>query len=189
MKKWKEEGRKWTDLCARWTVFLLLLFCNQNQLRRVTAKEVSLWVGVLATALTYMLRKPTTVWLTHNQSFGIWGWPCFGFDFYRKRCMIYVVFQYSSTNTSTDSWLTNGPRVEHHLDQCVKWYMKCHIQYHFTFVPHRLIRTHKLPGHNVSGFIAQLVRASHRYREVTGSNLVEVLNFSGFYTQLHELHS
>ena len=28
---------------------------------------------------------------------------------------------------------------------------------------------------NVSGFIAQLVRASHRYREVAGSNPVEVL--------------
>ena len=41
--------------------FFLLLFCNQNQLRRVKAKEVSLWVGVLATALTYMLRTPTTV--------------------------------------------------------------------------------------------------------------------------------
>ena len=27
------------------------------------------------------------------------------------------------------------------------------------------------------GFIAQLVRASHRYREVTGSNPVEILNF------------
>ena len=37
---------------------------------------------------------------------------------------------------------------------------------------------------NVSGFIAQLVRASHRNREVTGSNPVEVLNFSGFSTQL-----
>ena len=34
---------------------------------------------------------------------------------------------------------------------------------------------------NVSGFISQLVRASHRYREVTGSNPAEVLNFSGFY--------
>ena len=32
-------------------------------------------------------------------------------------------------------------------------------------------------------FIAQLVRASHRYREVTGSNPVEVLTFSDFYTQ------
>ena len=30
----------------------------------------------------------------------------------------------------------------------------------------------------VSGFVAQLVRVSHRYREVTGSNHVEVLNFS-----------
>ena len=29
-------------------------------------------------------------------------------------------------------------------------------------------------------FIAQLVRASHRYREVTGANPVEVLTFSGF---------
>ena len=37
---------------------------------------------------------------------------------------------------------------------------------------------------NVSSFIAQLVRASHRNREVTGSNPVEVLNFSGFSTQL-----
>ena len=40
---------------------------------------------------------------------------------------------------------------------------------------------------NVSGFIAQLVRASHRYREVTGSNAVEVPNFSGFSKQLLKL--
>ena len=32
-------------------------------------------------------------------------------------------------------------------------------------------------GNEISGFIAQLVRASHRYREVTGSNPVEILNF------------
>ena len=44
---------------------------------------------------------------------------------------------------------------------------------------------------NVSGDIdiAQLVRASHRYREVTGSNPVEVLTFSGFHTQLLILRS
>ena len=42
---------------------------------------------------------------------------------------------------------------------------------------------------NVSGFIAQLVRASHRYRKVTGSNPIEVLTFSGFYTQLLKLCS
>ena len=42
-------------------------------------------------------------------------------------------------------------------------------------------------GSNVSGFIAQLVRASHRYREVTGSNPVEILNFSGSSTQLLKL--
>ena len=40
-------------------------------------------------------------------------------------------------------------------------------------VPHRLIRTHKWPAPNLSGFIAQLVRASHRYREVTGSNPIK----------------
>ena len=45
--------------------------------------------------------------------------------------------------------------------------------YHFTSILHRLIRTHKWPAPNVSGFIAQLVRASHQYREVTGSNPVK----------------
>ena len=47
-------------------------------------------------------------------------------------------------------------------------YMK-HFIYHFTSILHGLIRTHKWPAPNVSGFIAQLVRASQRYREVTGS--------------------
>ena len=37
------------------------------------------------------------------------------------------------------------------------------------------------------GFIAQLVRALHRNRGVTGSNPVEVLNFSGFCMQLIKL--
>ena len=40
-----------------------------------------------------------------------------------------------------------------------------------------------------SGFIAQLVRVSHQYRDVTGSNLIEVLTFSGFYAQLLKLRS
>ena len=35
----------------------------------------------------------------------------------------------------------------------------------------------------LSGCIGQSIRASHRYREVMGSNPVEVLTFSGFYTQ------
>ena len=55
------------------------------------------------------------------------------------------------------------------------------ISYIVIFIPHGLIRTHKLPAPYVSGFIAQLVRASHWYREVTGTNPVEVLTFSGFY--------
>ena len=50
-----------------------------------------------------------------------------------------------------------------------------HISFHHWFIPHRNIGTHKWPAPNVTGFIAQLVRASHRYREVTGSNPVEVL--------------
>ena len=65
-------------------------------------------------------------------------------------------------------------------------YMK-HFIYHFTSILHGLIRTHKWPSPNVSGFIAQLVRASHRYREVTGSNPVKLLTFSGFYMQLLKL--
>ena len=60
----------------------------------------------------------------------------------------------------------------------MKWYMSYFI-YHFTSIPHGLIRTHKWPAPNVSGFIALLVRASHQYREVTRSNPVEVLTFSG----------
>ena len=67
-------------------------------------------------------------------------------------------------------------------------YMK-HFIYHFTVIPRGLIRTHKWPAANVSGFITQLVRASHRYHKVTGSNPVEVLTFSGFYTQLLKLRS
>ena len=61
--------------------------------------------------------------------------------------------------------------------------------YHFTSILQGFIRTHKWPAPNVSGFIAQLVRASHRYHEVTGSNPVEVLTFSGFYTQFLKLRS
>ena len=59
----------------------------------------------------------------------------------------------------------------------------------FEPILHGLIRTHKWPVPEVSGFIAQLVRASHRYREITGSNPVEVLTFLGFYTQLLKLRS
>ena len=70
----------------------------------------------------------------------------------------------------------------------VQYHMK-HFIYHCTFIPHRLIRTHKWPPPNVSGFIAQLVRAWHRHREVTGANNVEILTFSAFYTQLLKLHS
>ena len=38
-----------------------------------------------------------------------------------------------------------------------------YVIYHFTFILHRLLRTHKWPDPNVSGFIAQLVRVSHRF--------------------------
>ena len=64
-----------------------------------------------------------------------------------------------------------------------------HFIHHFTSILHGLIRTHKWPAPNVSGFIAQLVRASHRHSEVTGSNPVQVLTFSGLYTQSLKLRS
>ena len=44
----------------------------------------------------------------------------------------------------------------------------------------------------VAGYImnvCHLGKGNHRYREVTGSNPVEVMNFSGFYTQVHKLRS
>ena len=63
------------------------------------------------------------------------------------------------------------------------------ISFHCWFIPHGKIRTHKSLAPNVSGSIAQLVGATHRYREFTGSNPVEVLNLSGFFTQLQKLRS
>ena len=42
-----------------------------------------------------------------------------------------------------------------------------------TFIPYWLVRTHKGAAPNVSGFITQLVRASHGYGEVTGSIICE----------------
>ena len=50
-----------------------------------------------------------------------------------------------------------------------------------SFLTSSLELTHAWPAPNVSDFIAQLVRPSHWYRMATGSNLVEVLTFSGFY--------
>ena len=49
----------------------------------------------------------------------------------------------------------------------------------FTFISFTgdYIWTHDWPTPNISGVTALLVRASHRYREVTGSNPVEVLIF------------
>ena len=51
----------------------------------------------------------------------------------------------------------------------------------FTFIPHGLLRTHKWPAANVSGFIAQLVRGSTDIARSRDLNPVEVLWFSGFY--------
>ena len=60
----------------------------------------------------------------------------------------------------------------------MKWCIKCFI-YRTAGVKSSKLWTHKWPALNVSGFIAQLLRASHLYREVTGSN--PVLTLSGFY--------
>ena len=42
------------------------------------------------------------------------------------------------------------------------------------------------PAPNISGFIAQLVRASHRYREVTVKSVEVLNNFQASY-ELHKL--
>ena len=47
----------------------------------------------------------------------------------------------------------------------------------FTFNFDGLIRSQKWPPPNVNAFIAQLVNASHKYREVTDSNPVEAWLF------------
>ena len=44
-------------------------------------------------------------------------------------------------------------------------------------------------SYDLRSFIAQLASAWNRYRKVTGSNPVEVLTFSDFYTQLLKLRS
>ena len=42
---------------------------------------------------------------------------------------------------------------------------------------HGNIYEHNWPTPNTSGFIAQLVKVSHQYREVRGPNPIEDLNF------------
>ena len=70
--------------------------------------------------------------------------------------------------------------IAYFISKSAGQYVKYFI-YHFTLIPHGPIRTHKRPAPNVSGFIAELVRASDRYREATGSNPVEILALSGLY--------
>ena len=65
---------------------------------------------------------------------------------------------------------------------------------YFTYIIHihlfyGNVWTHNWPAPNVSGFIAQLVRALHQYCKVTGSNPIKPEFFvQGFFTQLHKLH-
>ena len=54
------------------------------------------------------------------------------------------------------------------------------ISYYNLFIPHGLHRTHKSLTPNVSGFIAQLVTASHRYWSWVRT-LVKSRLFAGFY--------
>ena len=58
--------------------------------------------------------------------------------------------------------------------------MKCFI-YRTADVKSGKLWTHKWSALIVSGFISQLLRASHLYCKVTGSNPVEILTFPGFY--------
>ena len=57
------------------------------------------------------------------------------------------------------------------------------------FIHHGNTWTPKWPPPTISGFIAQLDRAWHQHREVTGSTPIEILKFSGFSTQLIKARS
>lgn len=39
----------------------------------------------------------------------------------------------------------------------------------------------------ICGFVARLVKASHQHCEITGSNPMQVLNFSGFFSQFAKI--
>ena len=69
-----------------------------------------------------------------------------------------------------DGWM--GCKIKNKQCVTVKWYRKCFIYRTADVI---------LAAPNVSGFIAQLVKESHRYREFTSSNPVKVLTFSGFH--------
>ena len=73
--------------------------------------------------------------------------------------------------------------IDHSLERssevCKSWVVG---EMYSSFSTDWLLSTYDLfPAPNDRRFIAQLVRASQHYCEVTGSNLVEVLNFTGFY--------
>ena len=57
------------------------------------------------------------------------------------------------------------------------------IIWNISYITSRFLKAHYNPQLTSSQcpFIAQLVRVSHQYHEVTGSSPVDVLNFSGFY--------
>ena len=59
-------------------------------------------------------------------------------------------------------------------DRCI--YKSFFIYIYHIHLFHGNIFMNNCPAPNISGFIAQLVRELHRYREVMGSNPLEVLN-------------
>ena len=100
---------------------------------------------------------------------------------------------YEATDVGSRSFVSSNEPVKNGFEVI---YMKCFIYWTADLKSSKLgssqLWTHKWPAPNVSGFIAQLFRASHRYREVTGSKIekkVEILSFSGFCTQLLKLRS
>ena len=91
--------------------------------------------------------------------------------------------QLSYEATDVGSWSFVGSNVPamnvKSLDFTSAIQYMIHFIYHYVhwFIHLGNIWTHKWPAANISGFIAQLVRMSHLYHEVTGSNPVEVLTF------------
>ena len=168
----------------KWTVWSSQLWTQFLHLRKEAWKKSGLQRGLKPVTSRYCCDAPTN-WAMKPLTLGAG----------HLRVLMWVqislkswIFQASLRNCKNCFHNCEGSQL--HLISYQQFiYDPFHISFHRWFIPRGNIGTHKWPVPNVSGFIAQLVRASHRYREVTGSNPVEVLNFSGFCTQMQKLRS
>ena len=102
-----------------------------------------------------------------------------------RKCILF--FQASVRNCKNCVHNEDHSLFDFHIRDSM--YNIIHISFHHLSTPHGLTRAHKWPTSNVSGFIAQLVRASNRCREVTGSKPIEVLFTIAKITTFFDLRS